>query len=63
MTQMDFVMKQLTKNKRISRNQCLKRYISRLGARISDLKKEGWNIQGEYEKTKWGQDYVYRLER
>ncbi len=39
----------------ISRNFCLKRFISRLGAYICELKKYGIDIDGRYE----GNDYVY----
>ena len=60
-TQKEYIKNELTKKGKISRNQCLKRYISRLGARINDLTKEGMKIVGTYEKTKYGQDYVYYL--
>ena len=39
----------------ISRNFCLKRFISHLGAYICELKKYGIDIDGRYE----GNDYVY----
>ncbi|GAG08921.1 unnamed protein product, partial [marine sediment metagenome] len=32
---------------------------SRLGAIICDLNKEGWDIEGGFEKTEHGKDYVY----
>lgn len=54
-------MNQLIKNGKVSRNQALKRYISRLGAYISDLNRAGLSITGEYVKTKNGKDYVYYL--
>jgi hypothetical protein len=60
-TQMSWIVSQLKKRGWISRNECLRRYISRLGARISDLKREGYQIVGEYKKTKFGMDYVYKL--
>jgi Helix-turn-helix domain len=60
-TQYTWVMSQLSKNGKVSRNQALKRYISRLGAYISDLNRAGFNITGEYVKTKNGKDYVYYL--
>lgn len=39
----------------ISRNFCLKRFISRLGAIICNLKQQGVDIDGQYEAG----DYVY----
>lgn len=60
-TQEEFVKNQLLKKGKVSRNQCLNRYISRLGARILDLKRQGFCIVGKFEKTKNGQDYVYFL--
>ena len=60
-TQKAWILKQLRENGRITRNECLKNFISRLGARISDLKEEGWNIEGEFIKTPNGKDYVYTL--
>jgi len=59
-TQLEFIKQRLNENGKISRNECLQNYISRLGARIADLRKEGWNIEGEFEKTDYGKDYVYR---
>lgn len=41
----------------ISRNQCLRNYISRLGARIKDLQKEGM----QFETERRDGDYVYKL--
>jgi len=46
----------------ISRNLCLRElYISRLGAIICNLKKEGWKFRREYVKTPKGKDFVYYL--
>lgn len=52
-TQKDIVIKQLLSTGYISRNWCLERFISRLGAIICDLKEEGWDfktktIEGNY---------------
>lgn len=58
---MDWVKTQLVKNGSITRNQALRRYISRLGARINDLRNAGWNIEGKWIKTKYGRDYEYTL--
>lgn len=60
-TQLQFIRNELSTRGYITRNFCLRRYISRLGARISDLKKEGMNIKGENLKTEHGLDYIYRI--
>lgn len=60
-TQLTWIWYQLELNGFITRNQCLKHYISRLGARISDLKKEGYRFKTRYLKSRWGKDYVYFL--
>ena len=57
MTQLEKIREQLLKNGRISRNFCLRNYISRLGARIIDLKKEGFEFNAHNE----GGDYVYEV--
>lgn len=60
-TQKTWVKAQLAKHGKITRNQCLARYISRLGAIIADLKDEGYRFEAYYQKTKRGTDYVYKL--
>lgn len=55
--QRHFVICRLRENKRISRNECLRNFISRLSAIIQNLEKEGFrfntkNVDG---------DYVYEL--
>lgn len=63
-TQTAWVKRQLLDNGEITRNQALQNYISRLGAIICDLNQEpGWEVSGEYRKTKNGRDYVYKLIR
>jgi hypothetical protein len=57
MTQIDFIMDKLKQDGEISRNYCLRNYISRLGARINDLKKIGF----EFETENRDGDYVYKL--
>ena len=71
--QSQFVTKQLLKNGKVSRNECLRNSITRLGAVISILKADGWKFDeipsstgqtmtvGRYVKTKGGNDYVYTL--
>lgn len=56
-----WILDQLISKGSISRNQCLKRFISRLGAHIADIKAMGHEIDGKYVKTKNGKDYVYTL--
>ena len=61
-TQRAIIEAQLRREKEISRNWCLSQYISRLGAYICDMKKEGWEFvpsRREYTKKNW--DYVYKL--
>lgn len=50
-------MDKLKQDGEISRNYCLRNYISRLGARINDLKKMGF----EFETENRDGDYVYKL--
>lgn len=59
-TQKTRVLKRLKERGMITRNECLATFpaITRLGAIICQLKKEGWNIEGKDE----GNDYVYRAE-
>ena len=56
-TQMQFVIDTLQTKGEISRNECLRNYFSRLGARINDLKRMGW----QFETEKRNGDYVYKL--
>lgn len=66
-TQKQWVKEILLKDKRISRNTCLRNYISRLGAIICDLEKEGYSFNAKYIKvdTPWGKgkgkDYLYTI--
>ena len=61
-TQIEWIRNTLTDYKKISRNECLRRYITRLGARIVDLKNEGMDITGKWETYSDGsKDYVYYL--
>ena len=56
-TQKERVIGQLLKVGHISRNACLRNYISRLGAIICDLTKEGWG----FDAKNGDGDYVYYL--
>jgi len=62
-SQKNWVKTQLELNGKITRNKCLRNFISRLGAIICDLKKEGYQFETFYEKTENGKDYVYKLKR
>ena len=58
-TQREMVITQLKDNGYVSRNWCLQNYITRLGAIICDLKKEGWDFTADYHKYEYGKDYRY----
>ena len=60
-TQEEFVLRVLKAQGFITRNFCLQRYISRLGAYICQLKKQGYVIGGYHHKTQNGTDYRYDL--
>lgn len=63
-TQIEWVVSKLETNGSITRNECLRNYISRLGAIIAELKKHGWEFEAHYEDVKTpfgtGKDYRYR---
>jgi len=61
MKQEDFVIKKLDEVGVITRNECLRKYISRLGAIICNLKKDGYVFDAGFIKTRFGQDYQYIL--
>lgn len=56
-----WILSRLSKTGSISRNECLKMYISRLGAHIGNLKLKGYKFEGKYVKTKNGRNYKYTL--
>jgi hypothetical protein len=63
-SQLQIIINQLNETGEISRNDCLKMYISRLGARINDLKVMGWDFKTETRPTTKpdgteGKDFVY----
>lgn len=60
-TDLQWVIRNLEEKGEVSRNDALKIYMTRLGARINDLKNMGWNIRGEFRKTQFGRDFVYTL--
>lgn len=66
MSQLDFIKVRLQETGEISRNECLRNYVSRLGARINDLKHLGWKFETETRSTvkpdgSKGKDFVYKL--
>lgn len=56
-TQLQKIKNQLLTYGFVSRNWCLSWYCTRLGARIIDLKKEGFKFEIEHR----GGDYVYKM--
>ena len=61
-TQEDRIVKRLLERGFITRNECLKVYISKLSSHIWKLKTEdGWDFDSDYVKTSYGQDYKYTV--
>ena len=60
-TQVEWVVKQIETKGKVSRNQALRRYITRLGAIVCTLRDSGYAMRGEYVTTRHGKDYVYSL--
>lgn len=60
-TQLNWVKKKLREDGKVSRNQALSVYISRLGARIDDLRKAGWQIDSKSVKENGGTNFYYFL--
>ncbi len=58
-TQHSFIKQVLRDKGEVSRNFALSQFISRLGAIICDLKKEGW----EFDIERRNGDYVYKLKQ
>lgn len=67
LTQLQWVKDRLKANGYITRNECLRVYISRLGALIATLKEEGYEFDAGYIKVATpfgvGKDYKYTLRR
>lgn len=63
MTQRQWVESIFRQQGRITRNHCLRNYVSRLGAIICDMKKDGWEFDTRYVTVKTpfgeGKDYEY----
>ena len=60
-SQEQWVINQLNLNGFISRNFALENFVSRLGAIIYNLTKEGWEFDAKYVKGKRGNNFVYYL--
>ncbi len=56
-TQRERVIARIKSQGFITRNECLRNYISRLGAIICDLKKEGW----DFSTKEVNGDYIYTV--
>ena len=62
MTQEDWVVAQLEQNGKITRNEALRHYVSRLGAIICTLKKKGYEFETKFIKPdNHHKDYEYKL--
>ncbi len=59
MTQEEKIKNLIERNGSVSRNQALDMRITRLGAIINKLNKQGHIIKGRFEPTEHGKDYVY----
>ncbi len=61
-SQIAWVYSQLKENGKISRNACLRKYISRLGAIVHTLRHDfNLTIEGGYVKRGKSKDFVYTL--
>jgi hypothetical protein len=59
--QLNWVKEKLNKDGKVSRNQALSVYISRLGAYIEKLRKDGWEIESKSVKENGGTNFYYFL--
>lgn len=57
LTQRIRIIRKLQRDGFVTRNECLQVYISRLGAIICSLQKEGWKFHTRNDKG----DYVYEV--
>jgi hypothetical protein len=60
-TQRQRVIKKLLKDGFVTRNECLRNFMSRLGAVIQVLEDEGWEFDAKYLPTSQGNDYIYKV--
>ena len=57
LSQLKRIEKRLDEVGYITRNQCIRNYITRLSGRILDLKQVGWEFSTKEENG----DYIYRV--
>lgn len=63
LNQREWIMNRLLTIGQISRNECLRRFISRLSGHIYTIKEQNpaWQIDAKMVKTPSGKDYIYKL--
>lgn len=59
--QINWAKKSLQLHGRVTRNQALRRHISRLSAIIHTLRKRGMKIKAGWNRSSSGNDYEYTL--
>lgn len=62
-TQRKWIINRLLSAGQISRNECLRKFISRLSGHIYAIKEQNptWRIDAKMVKTQGGKDYLYTL--
>ena len=60
LNQKQWIRQRLIEHGSITRNECLRRYITRLATRIFELKNEGMDIVGERVKNSFGKGYDFK---
>ena len=64
LTQLEIVRQRLLETGEVSRNWCLReKFITRLGSRIYDLRKEGFEFEAKNRKVGNRNDYVYIVKK
>lgn len=61
-SQIEWAKGQLRVKGYVSRNDALSQRITRLSALIHQLRKEGYNLKGGWQRTIFGNDYVYFID-
>ena len=63
LNQREWIMNRLLTIGQISRNECLRRFTSRLSGHIHAIKEQNpaWEIDAKMVKTPSGKDYIYKL--
>jgi len=60
LNQKQWIRQRLIEHGSVTRNQCLRRYISRLATRVFELKDEGMDIVGERVNNSFGKGYDFK---